>query len=212
MRRQRLPVQARRRQRRQRLVGATAPTTTSPHDWHDRAFRQRDIAFAWGPTADRSLRRTAVIEFVIASGSGAGKGSACFDHLVLRRAAEPALARRAARRSATSTVRWPPGAGPSRYDLQFSDDGAAWRTVRHVERARGDVQHHLFVRARKRARCGCWPSRSRAAIELGDAADRERVLHPHRRAGRRAAATRAPMSASSPTGPSSASTARASPR
>jgi len=56
-----------------------------PRDWQAHRFRQRDIAFAWGPTADRQLRRSESVELVIASGSGAGKGSACFDQLVLRR-------------------------------------------------------------------------------------------------------------------------------
>ncbi|MEO7335831.1 MAG: discoidin domain-containing protein, partial [Caldimonas sp.] len=55
-----------------------------PTDWQTLKFRQRDIEFAWGPTTDRALRRTAVVELVIASGSGAGKGSVCFDRLDLR--------------------------------------------------------------------------------------------------------------------------------
>jgi hypothetical protein len=57
-------------------------------------FRQREIEFAWGPTSDRALRRTASVELVIASGSGAGKGSVCFDHLELRElpASAPATA------------------------------------------------------------------------------------------------------------------------
>nr|HET7860477.1 discoidin domain-containing protein [Caldimonas sp.] len=55
-----------------------------PRDWQTLRFRQRDIDFAWGPTADRALRRTAAVELVIASGSGAGKGSVCFDRLALR--------------------------------------------------------------------------------------------------------------------------------
>jgi hypothetical protein len=54
-----------------------------PNDWQTLRFRQREIEFAWGPTTDRALRRTASVELVIASGSGAGKGSVCFDRLVL---------------------------------------------------------------------------------------------------------------------------------
>ena len=140
-----------------------------PHEWQVQRFRQRDIAFAWGPTADRQLRRSASAEFVIASGSGAGKGSACFDHLVLRRLPDERSADEP-REFGAVTVRWPPGTGPSQYDLQFSDDGASWRTVRHIERARGDVQHHFFPDARARAvrvRAGAEP----AAVELGEAAD-----------------------------------------
>src|SRR5699024_3073710 len=47
-----------------------------PADWQTVRFRQREIEFAWGPTAERTLQRTASVELVIASGSGAGKGSA----------------------------------------------------------------------------------------------------------------------------------------
>ena len=55
-----------------------------PADWTTLRFRQREIEFAWGPTSDRTLRRTASVELVVASGSGAGKGSVCFDRLDLR--------------------------------------------------------------------------------------------------------------------------------
>jgi len=55
-----------------------------PRDWQTLRFRQREIEFAWGPTTDRALQRTAAVELVIASGSGAGKGSVCFDRLELR--------------------------------------------------------------------------------------------------------------------------------
>ncbi len=55
-----------------------------PAEWQTLRFRQREIEFAWGPTSDRALRQSASIELVIASGSGAGKGSVCFDRLDLR--------------------------------------------------------------------------------------------------------------------------------
>ena len=54
-----------------------------PHDWQTLRFRQREIEFAWGPTSDRKLRRTASVELVVASGTGPGKGSVCFDQLEL---------------------------------------------------------------------------------------------------------------------------------
>ena len=60
------------------------PEYRFPAEWQALKFRQRQIEFAWGPAADRVLRQTASIELVIASGSGAGKGSACFDRLTLR--------------------------------------------------------------------------------------------------------------------------------
>ena len=148
---------------------ANRPDYRFPHDWQALRFRQRDIAFAWGPTADRGLRRTASAELVIASGSGAGKGSACFDHLVLRRLPDVPSPDEP-REFDTVTVRWPAGASPARYDLQFSDDGSTWRTVRHIERARGDVQHHFFPDAQARAvrvLAGTQP----ATVELGEAGE-----------------------------------------
>ena len=148
---------------------ANRPDYRFPRDWQAQRFRQRDIAFAWGPTADRTLRRTRSVELVIASGSGAGKGSACFDHLVLRRLPDTPAPDEPREFDAVS-VRWPAGASPTRYDLQFSDDGSSWRTVRHIAHARGDMQHHLFPDAQARAvrvLAGVQP----AAIELGEAAD-----------------------------------------
>jgi hypothetical protein len=168
---------------------ATRPDDRFEKDWQAERFRQRDITFAWGPTADRRLRRTAAVELVIASGSGAGKGSVCFDHLVLRRLPDEPTPDEPRDFDAV-TVRWPAGASPSRYDLQFSDDGSSWRTVRHIEGARGDVQHHLFVGAQARAvRVAGAPQP--AAIELGEAADRNAFFARIARQSRRGAYPRA---------------------
>ena len=60
------------------------PEFRFPAAWQTLKFRQRQIEFAWGPSADKALHRTASVELVVASGSGAGKGSACFDRLTLR--------------------------------------------------------------------------------------------------------------------------------
>ena len=148
---------------------ATRPDFAIPNDWTAERFRQTDVAFAWGPATDRALRRTASAELVIASGSGAGKGSACFAGLVLRRLPDQPSPDEP-RRFGDVTVRWPAGASPSRYDLQFSDDGAAWRTVRHVEGARGDVQHHWFGDAEARA-VRVLAETQPLAVELDEAAD-----------------------------------------
>ncbi|MEP7298545.1 MAG: hypothetical protein ABI702_20360 [Burkholderiales bacterium] len=112
-----------------------------PREWQALKFRQRQIEFAWGPTADRTLRRSEAIEFVISAGSGGGKGSACFDRLTLRRLSDQPSPDEP-REFGALTLRWPPGRGASRYDIQFSDDGQTWRTVRHVDGAAGDVQYH----------------------------------------------------------------------
>ncbi|MDQ6628783.1 MAG: discoidin domain-containing protein [Pseudomonadota bacterium] len=128
-----------------------------PREWQTLKFRQRQVEFAWGPTADRALRRTAAAELVIASGSGAGKGTACFEHLAMRElTGEPAPSGDRVRAIALGhaadygqlrefdalALRWRPGAAASRYAIELSDDGEHWRQVRQVERGRGDLQAH----------------------------------------------------------------------
>ena len=128
---------------------AQKPEFRFPREWQPLRLRQRQIDFAWGPAADRALRRSASVELVIASGSGAGMGSACFDRLALRQLPdlpspdEP-------REFGALTLRWPPGRGAARYDIQFSMDGTQWRTVRHVEGGQGDVQQHWLPESEAR--------------------------------------------------------------
>jgi len=142
------------------------PEYRFPHEWQTLKFRQRQIEFAWGPTPDRALRRTATAELVIASGSGAGKGTVCFDRLVLRQLPDQPSPDEP-REFGALTLRWPPGQGAARYDIQFSD-GTQWRTVRHVDGAQGDVQHHWLPESEARevrvVGAGAAP-----AIELFDA-------------------------------------------
>ncbi|HZT56681.1 MAG TPA: discoidin domain-containing protein, partial [Burkholderiaceae bacterium] len=135
-----------------------------PTTWQTLRFRQRQIEFAWGPASDKALRKTASIELVIASGTGAGKGSACVDRLTLRRLPDvapptPAPVMRAdglsvdyglPREFGALALRWRPGAAGSRYAIELSDDGASWRRVREVERARGQVQTHWLPESEAR--------------------------------------------------------------
>jgi len=168
---------------------ANRPDYRFPRTWQPQRFRQRDIAFAWGPAADRTLRHTASVEFVIASGSGGGKGSACFDQLVLRRL--PDIPSPDEPRPFDSvTVRWPSGASPSRYDLQFSDDGSSWQTVRQIEHARGEVQHHWFPDAQAHA-VRVLADTGPAALELAEAADANAFFTQNAKQSRRGAYPRA---------------------
>jgi hypothetical protein len=179
---------------------AQRPEFRPPPQWQRLRLRQRQIDFAWGPTNDRVLRRTEWVEFVIASGSGGGKGSVCVDRLTLRslppaplaaptpavrasssraghapfaglasapdavpaaitanvvppdwqpgsrRDAEPTLTidYGAAQEFSALLLHWRPGAAASRYTVEQSDDGVAWRTVQRVERARGALQALWF--------------------------------------------------------------------
>jgi F5/8 type C domain/Carbohydrate binding domain (family 11) len=53
-------------------------------DWQQIKIKRRQIAFAWGPTTDRTLKHVASIEFVVSSGQDGGKGNVDIDQLELR--------------------------------------------------------------------------------------------------------------------------------
>ncbi|MBB3223281.1 discoidin domain-containing protein [Pseudoduganella umbonata] len=59
------------------------PDYVFPGDWKQVRFKKRQVAFAWGPAKDRTLRRADRIEFVVSAGSG-GKGAIFIDELALR--------------------------------------------------------------------------------------------------------------------------------
>jgi hypothetical protein len=147
-----------------------------PREWQQVKIKKRHIEFAWGPTSDRTLTRSAALELVVKAGRGGGHGSVCFDQLSLRAlpaqttadlapvlqasSEQPGAAASYALDGALSTA-WKsdPAAGPtqvltvdfqqprefgglvlhwlehafaSRYDVEFSDDGSHWRSVRTV--------------------------------------------------------------------------------
>ncbi|MDY7228820.1 discoidin domain-containing protein [Hyalangium rubrum] len=54
-------------------------------EWREVRIKKRQISFAWGPTADKTLRRAASIEVVVSAGSGGGAGWIEIDQLMLRR-------------------------------------------------------------------------------------------------------------------------------
>ena len=60
------------------------PDFDFPRDWETLRFKRRHIGFAWGPTQDRTLKRSAFIELAIVRGRGGGKGNVCLDELTLR--------------------------------------------------------------------------------------------------------------------------------
>ena len=152
------------------------PGWVAPERSSELVIRQRQIEFAWGPAADRTLRRAAAVELVVASGTG-GRGELCFERLALRQLPPPApptppvagastaraqaalaidgdaktawraplgaqhwqLDLGAPRELSGVLVRWADGARAADFDLQFSDDGRAWRTVRQVRGSARDV-------------------------------------------------------------------------
>ncbi len=170
------------------------PDIDFPRDWHDVRLKKRQIEFAWGPTADRTLRTSAALELTIVRGTGGGKGSLCFDRLSFRTLPVEDSLPPAPVVSATSTLgshapehvldgspstawrsdpatgpeqnlkldfqrqrefgglilHWTPDAFASRYDIDLSDDGATWRTVRHVVAGNGGTDPHLLPESEAR--------------------------------------------------------------
>ncbi|TCV92831.1 hypothetical protein EC912_106170 [Luteibacter rhizovicinus] len=59
------------------------PAFVPTKDWQHIEVRRKDIEFAWGPTKDRVLTKTAAVEFMIYA-EKAGKGRVCFDNLRLK--------------------------------------------------------------------------------------------------------------------------------
>ncbi len=50
------------------------PDYVVPGEWETLRIRKQDIEFAWGPTTNRELRRTAMLEIGFAAGHGGGAG------------------------------------------------------------------------------------------------------------------------------------------
>ena len=61
---------------------SNTPNFQFPKDWQTITRKKRQISFAWGPTADKDLKRFAAIEIAITAGSG-GKGSIWLDDLAM---------------------------------------------------------------------------------------------------------------------------------
>ncbi len=122
-------------------------------------LRRRHLDFAWGPTADRTLRQTRSVEFVIAAGQNegsGGRGSLCVARLELaERAPDPSPWPEPRSRARGGTLdldflharefngvalRWPAGAPRALdYALLASDDGRRWRRLRTVTGSDGGL-------------------------------------------------------------------------
>ena len=117
----------------------TLPTTPT-----ELAIHRRQIKFAWGPSADRSLTQTQFVEFVVSAGKDGGRGALCLDRLSLKeRAPDPVPWPEPVRSRAAGVVQMDYGVPrefngvalrwqgkPAAYELQASDDGHDWRSLR----------------------------------------------------------------------------------
>ena len=172
------------------------PGFALPERLTEMKLRRRHIDFAWGPTADRTLRQTHFVEFVIAAGQNegsGGRGSLCVARLELaERAPDPSPwpAPRQRMRGGTLdldflhsrefngvALRWPAGA-PRRldYELLASDDGRRWRRLHNVTGSDGGLDviwlpeseaRHLRVQLAKSSSRGRSPL---PTLELREAA------------------------------------------
>ncbi|HSD17149.1 MAG TPA: discoidin domain-containing protein [Thermomonas sp.] len=129
------------------------PNTALPATWTASRTRKRQIGFAWGPTADRSLRATESFELTISAGKGGGKGSACIDELsfvevpvddgspltgrLQRTQAGDVFDLGKPREIGGAILHWGEGARAGDYTIALSDDGKAWRSVREVQASDG---------------------------------------------------------------------------
>ena len=172
------------------------PNEALPLTPTDVKVRSRQISFAWGPGADRSLRRTEFVEFVIAAGRDGGRGALCLDRLSLvERAADPLPWPQPVQRGSSVdfqlprefngvALRWP--TRPGDYEVQASDDGRQWRSLRRVRSSDGGLDalflpdseaRYLRVRASSRPKIELrsaaeWPSFNAVLAELARDAPR----------------------------------------
>ncbi|WP_374569037.1 hypothetical protein [Ideonella sp.] len=131
-------------------------------------FKRRQIQFAWGPAADKTLRRPEALELVVATGSGGGRGSVCFERLELvERTPAPASwpAPRLSVRGLSAAVdfgltrefsglqlHWPPtGQRPHGYTIDAQDEAGRWHRLAQVRRGAGPLDA-LFLPEREARR------------------------------------------------------------
>ncbi len=118
------------------------PAFALPDTLTDLSFKRRHIAFAWGPTQDRTLTRSQLIEFVVVAGQqgGGGAGALCVGALGLEpREPAPATWPEPARKRGGGEVTldfhhlrefnglWFASGTPTR--VEVSDDNRRWQLL-----------------------------------------------------------------------------------
>lgn len=130
-----------------------------PREWTEVRLKKRHIQFAWGPIGGGEIRKVAALEFAVTAGTG-GKGFILIDELTLRELPPARPYDRTPQVSATSegisldflenreygglAIDWEPERFASRYEVQISDDGQAWKTIHTVDGSNGG-RDHLFL-------------------------------------------------------------------
>jgi F5/8 type C domain len=127
-------------------------------EWRTVVVRKRQVNFAWGPAGGGAIRRISALEIVLSAGEG-GKGTFEVADLVLMERAPvrtnlppPKVMRRdrtitldfgEPRELSGLVIDWEKGRVPTTWDVETSEDGISWATLRHV--ARGGAERS-FVR------------------------------------------------------------------
>jgi len=148
-------------------------------------FRRRHVDFAWGPTGDRSLLRTAAVEFTIAAGRDGGRGTLCVARIELRiRAPDPErwpdpvettrpgaldLDFGRVREFNGIALHWPKIASRTlHYEVLASDDGADWRSLRRVQASDGALDALWLPEQEARWLRVQFAGEARPSVELRD--------------------------------------------
>lgn len=132
------------------------PMFEPPTDWQPVQLRKRHVSMAWGPSEDKTLRRSELLEFTLASGQG-GKGQVCFDSLSFRTLPPPdtsplsgTLGARDGvyihdlgklREFGGAVLRWAGTQAAGDYEVAISTDGRDWRAVRTVRGSNGGADY-----------------------------------------------------------------------
>lgn len=123
-----------------------------PREWERVRIKKRHIQFAWGPLGGGEIHDVAALELAITAGTG-GKGYILLDELTLTELPPAKPYDRTPKVTSTASlyslnflesreynglvIDWGKGPHPSRYEVQISDDGSEWKTVRTVEGSDG---------------------------------------------------------------------------
>lgn len=123
-----------------------------PERWQPLRIPAHRIDFAWGPSADKTLRETRYMEIVAVAGKAGGRGQVCVDDIRLQaQPPAPAVWPEPRRTEQAQGWQWDLGqlrefsglqlqwADPARraYRVQVSSDARDWQTVREVREAAG---------------------------------------------------------------------------
>jgi hypothetical protein len=136
-----------------------------PREWTEIRIRKRQIEFAWGPAGGGEIRDVAALELAVTAGTG-GQGHILLDELTVRELPPEHPYNRTPQVTSSAhgialdfleereygglVIDWGPGPHASTYEVQISDDGADWKTVRTVEGSNGGKDYLVLPETESR--------------------------------------------------------------